>query len=78
MRLPWRKGRSAGRLPHLPGAPAYDAPGYYGDQYDDGGPAVAPAPVGDDAVAYCLQTYGSYDPQSGTYVGDDGYRHPCP
>ncbi|MGB9118161.1 BA14K family protein [Bradyrhizobium sp.] len=65
-------------MPHLPGAPAYDAPGYYGDQYDDGGPAVAPAPVGDDAVAYCLQTYGSYDPQSGTYVGDDGYRHPCP
>jgi len=28
--------------------------------------------------AYCMQTYPSYDPQSGTYLGDDGYQHPCP
>ena len=61
------------------GGPGYDAPGYYDDQYDVGGPvAVAPAPGGDDAVAYCMQTYRSYDPQSGTYLGFDGYRHPCP
>jgi hypothetical protein len=61
------------------GGPAY-APGYTDDQYyDDGGAvAVAPAPGGDDAVAYCMQTYRSYDPQSGTYLGNDGYRHPCP
>src|ERR1700676_3347101 len=62
-------------------APGYYAPGYYDDQYyDDGGVvAVAPAPVGgDDAGAYCMQTYPSYDPQSGTYPGNDGYRHPCP
>jgi hypothetical protein len=62
-------------------APGYYAPGYYDDQYyDDGGVvAVAPAPVGgDDAVAYCMQTYRSYDPGSGTYLGNDGYRHPCP
>jgi hypothetical protein len=59
------------------GAPAYYAPGYYGDQNYDGGPAVAPA-AGDDAVNYCMQTYSSYDPQSGTYVGSDGYQHPCP
>jgi BA14K-like protein len=25
-----------------------------------------------------MQTYRSYDPQSGTYLGNDGYRHPCP
>jgi hypothetical protein len=57
----------------------YAAPGYYGDQYDDDAPvAVAPPPGGDDAVAYCMQTYRSYDPSSGTYVGYDGYRHPCP
>ena len=56
----------------------YGAPGYYDDQYDDGAVAVAPAPAGDDAVAYCMQTYRSYDPQSGTYLGRDGYRHPCP
>ena len=54
-------------------------PGYYDDQYyDDGAVAVAPAPVGDDAVAYCMQTYRSYDVRSGTYLGNDGYRHPCP
>jgi hypothetical protein len=55
--------------------------GYYGyppgDYY---GPAyVAPAPyVGGDAVAYCTQRFRSYDPYSGTYVGYDGLRHPCP
>jgi hypothetical protein len=61
------------------GAPGYYAPGYYDDQYyDDSVVAVAPAPVGDDAVAYCMQTYQSYDPASGTYLGYDGLRHPCP
>ena len=61
------------------GGPGYYAPGYYDDQYYDSGPVVvAPAPVGDDAVAYCMQTYRSYDPRSGTYLGYDGYRHPCP
>jgi len=59
------------------GGPGY-APGYYDDQYSDD-VAVAPAPVGgDDAVAYCMQTYRSYDPRSGTYLGFDGMRHPCP
>jgi BA14K-like protein len=53
-------------------------PGYYDNGYDDGAVAVAPAPGGDDAVAYCMQTYRSYDPGSGTYMGNDGYRHPCP
>ena len=31
-----------------------------------------------DAVAYCEQTYRSYSPASGTYLGYDGFRHPCP
>jgi hypothetical protein len=65
----------------------YGGPGYYGygpgytdDQYSDDGDVVAaaPAPGGDDSVAYCMQTYRSYDPQSGTYLGYDGLRHPCP
>ena len=56
------------------GGPGYYAPGYY--DYDDAPVAVAPG--GDDAVAYCMQTYRSYDPRSGTYLGYDGYRHPCP
>ena len=28
--------------------------------------------------AYCVQRYRSYDPASGTYLGNDGLRHPCP
>jgi BA14K-like protein len=55
----------------------YYAPGYYDDQYYDDA-AVAPSLEGDDAAAYCMQTYRSYDPQSGTYLGYDGLRHPCP
>jgi hypothetical protein len=31
-----------------------------------------------DAVAYCQQRFRSYDPVSGTYLGFDGLRHPCP
>jgi hypothetical protein len=57
--------------------PGYYAPGYDDGQYDDPGVAVVPGAVGGD-VAYCMQTYRSYDPRSGTYMGTDGYRHPCP
>jgi hypothetical protein len=63
------------------GGPGYYAPGpgYYDEGYaDDGAVAVAPAPGGDDSVAYCMQTYRSYDQRSGTYLGNDGFRHPCP
>lgn len=28
--------------------------------------------------AYCSQRFRSYDPGSGTYLGYDGQRHPCP
>jgi hypothetical protein len=31
-----------------------------------------------DAVAYCMQRFRSYDPGSGTYMGYDGIRRPCP
>ncbi|MFZ2155327.1 MAG: BA14K family protein [Bradyrhizobium sp.] len=51
----------------------YGYPGYYGPAY-----VVAPPYVGGDAVGYCAQRYRSYDPYSGTYLGFDGYRHPCP
>ena len=55
-------------------------PYYYYDDgyYDEGVVAAAPAPAGDDSVAYCMQRYKSYDPSSGTYLGYDGQRHPCP
>jgi BA14K-like protein len=38
-------------------------------------PAYGAAP---NTVAYCSQRYRSYDPASGTYLGYDGLRHPCP
>jgi hypothetical protein len=48
-------------------------PGYYGPP-----PPVAYGPPPGDALAYCMQRFRSYDPGSGTYLGNDGYRHPCP
>jgi hypothetical protein len=65
------------------GAPYYDDSyayydGDYGPDYGDSGVAVVPAaPVGGDA-SYCAQRYRSYDPASGTFLGYDGLRHPCP
>lgn len=56
-------------------APYYYGPGpyYYGPP-----PAAYGPPPDDDAVAYCMQRYRSYDPNSGTFLGYDGRRHPCP
>jgi len=51
--------------PYYYGAPYYYAPRYYYEPEDD-------------AIDYCLRRYRSYDPRSGTYLGYDGYRHPCP
>ena len=31
-----------------------------------------------DEVEYCSSRFRSYDPASGTYLGYDGLRHPCP
>ena len=50
-------------------------PRYYG--YAPG-PFYGPGYYGGDAVAYCMRRFKSYDPRSGTYLGYDGYRHPCP
>lgn len=43
-------------------------PGYYEESYGGSG--------GD--VNYCMRRYRSYDPRSGTFMGNDGRRHPCP
>jgi hypothetical protein len=52
--------------------------GYYGyGGYDPGYGYVAPY-AGDDQVGYCQQRFRSYDPVSGTYLGFDRLRHPCP
>jgi len=57
-----------------------DSPYYYDDSYGyyDDSAVVEAAPAGDDSAAYCMQRYKSYDPASGTYLGYDGQRHPCP
>jgi hypothetical protein len=65
-------------------APYYYGPGYYPPAYY--GPGYYPAPAygygapgyGGDGVAYCARRYRSYDPGSGTFLGNDGLRHSCP
>jgi hypothetical protein len=53
------------------------AMGFYDNgYYEDGADPVVQSPGG-DAVSSCMQTYKSYDPRSGTYLGYDGRRHPC-
>jgi hypothetical protein len=52
-------------------------PGYYDDSYayaDDDAVGV----IGADDTASCAARFRSYDPRSGTYLGYDGLRHPCP
>lgn len=59
-------------------APTYygaPPPYYYGPGYAPG-PAYGPPPA--DAVSYCMHRYRSYDPNTGTFLGNDGRRHPCP
>ena len=65
--------------------------GYRRDRGDDGG-AVAAGIIGGlvlgaiianqahqgRTVDYCVRRFRSYDPGSGTYLGNDGYRHRCP
>jgi hypothetical protein len=67
------------------GGPDYGwGPDYYDDTYydngyydNDGAVAVVPGVAGADS-SYCAQRYRSYDPATGTYLGFDGQRHPCP
>jgi BA14K-like protein len=60
----------------------YYDPNYYDDGYasnDPGDDGYFDSVVSSDADAsYCAQHYSSYDPASGTYLGNDGLVHPCP
>ena len=60
--------------------PYYYRPYYYQyPRYYYPGPSYyAPPPRPYGAVEYCLSRFRSYDPRTGTYLGYDGYRHPCP
>ena len=71
-------GIIASQRPYYYGYPApyygYPAPYYaYRPYY----PAYRPY-LGDPAIAYCMRRFKSYDPYSMTYLGYDGFRHPCP
>lgn len=85
-------GLAAGAL--IGGAAAAATQPWWGPRYSyDGGYgyypgyAYSPGYVADPAYAtgydqnydgYCAQRYRSYDPASGTFLGYDGIRHPCP
>ncbi|WP_269153990.1 BA14K family protein [Methylobacterium currus] len=77
-------GLAAGGLGY--GYGGYDT-GYYGDGYAPAGyggfdegyaPAATEVTSDTDQVNYCIQRFRSYDRASGTYLGNDGQRHPCP
>jgi hypothetical protein len=56
---------------------AYAAPyGYYDNSYTYEEPVYEERLTADDE--YCSRRFRSYDPASGTYLGYDGERHPCP
>jgi hypothetical protein len=48
----------------------YGPPAAYGPGY--------PAPGYAGAPGYCATRFKSWDPATGTYLGHDGLRHPCP
>ena len=59
--------------------PSYYDYGYpYYDDYAYGDDYVAASPGVADGDSYCQQRFRSYDPSTGTYLGFDGLRHPCP
>ena len=75
----WR----VGRYNHYRGYRGY---GYYDDSgawvagtiFGLAAGAMAAGAANSNSVAYCEQRFRSYDPASGTYLGYDGVRHPCP
>jgi len=80
-------GWRAGYLPLPIGAGAAFPYYSYGQGYYDNGPyylvpayngVVYVGPPNGEAVSYCMQTFRSYNPRTGTYLGYDGLRHPCP
>jgi BA14K-like protein len=64
------------------GGPYYASPYYADPYYVDSGYVdsgyYAQSYAGGGGVDYCIRRYRSYDPRSGTFLGNDGRRHPCP
>jgi BA14K-like protein len=71
----------AGRVVGYTGRPVQVCPGYSAPPPGNAGgppPGYAGGPPAGDPVASCMQRFRSYDPQTGTYLGNDGQRHSCP
>lgn len=68
----YRNGYGIGGYPSA----GYSGRAYDGAGYREGGYYAAADDV--DAVNYCRQRYRTYNRRTGTYMGNDGYRHPCP
>jgi hypothetical protein len=80
----YRRGWRGGYYRHgaIVGGAVLGATHPYGyDRYDssyDYAPGYVAPYAGGNEVDYCQQRFRSYDPASGTYLGFDGLRHPCP
>jgi hypothetical protein len=73
-----RYNYSPGYNSSSPGSSYAYAPG---SSYSSPGSAYAYSPgysTAGNSASYCQQRFRSYDPASGTYLGYDGKRHPCP
>jgi hypothetical protein len=62
--------------PYYYGGPYYYGTPYYPPTAYD--PGYYPAPGYGGSAGYCASRYRSYDPATGTFLGYDGMRHPCP
>jgi hypothetical protein len=54
--------------------------GFFGDGggYSDDYGSYAYGSDDDTAVAYCLSRFRTYNPSTGTFIGNDGRPHACP
>jgi hypothetical protein len=71
-------GLGVGALAAAATWPYYGYGGYYDTGYYPSYGYGASYVAAGNGSAYCAQRFRSYDPVSGTYLGYDGLRHPCP
>ena len=67
-----------GSYAYYGGSPYYGDSAYSGDESAEEPSFAAMPDTGADTISYCVQRFRSFDPASGTYLGFDGQRHPCP
>ena len=74
----WRNRWGWGGAFALGVGPDYVGPAYgYGYDTYDVPDAYAVAGAEGGHVQYCLSRYRSYDPATDSFIGYDGFRHPC-